>query len=314
VPRRWKVRIGAPVTQHTRDVSSGLGVVDSAVIAGEGWPWPQSTAEVGVESGASLTTWPGPGQYWAGTAGMTVENLIINTDLLIRANNVTVRNCRIVGGKINTGGNTGDPSQVYSGTLIEHVEIDGNNGAQEMGLDGSNATCRWVWIHGTSNGFRFFGNNTVEDSVVDGLVVPEPSAHVSGMGMNGGSGVTVRRCVIAARTVPQASASLVFYAQDYSRNVTLEDNLIIGGGYAAYLGWDSVLDDAAHEPQNIVVRRNRWSREHYTLCGFNGAARAWNTNKPGHVWSDNYFADPAGTGGIYNVVDGPLYADPVVVG
>lgn len=315
MPRRYNVRVGRARQDHVRSTSDLLGVLDprSVVVGGaSSWPWPQSTSEVGIASGVTLTPSGVTGQWTLSTPGAVVEGFEHDGDILIRANNITLRNCKVNGGKINTSGDGTGPA--LSGTLVERCEVDGLNGVQEMGINGSNATIRRCYVHGTSNGMRSVGGYTVEDSVVDGLVVTDPQAHVSGFGMNGGTDVAIRRSVIAARTVPQASGSIVFYAQEHSRRVTLEDNLIIGGGYAAYLGWDSTKEgDPLYEPQDIVVRRNRWSREHYPQCGFNGAARAWNTNKPGHIWTDNWFADKAPSGGIYNVVDAVAYPDPGVV-
>lgn len=214
------------------------------------------------------------------TDGAVIENMNVNGAIFVQAKGVIIRNVKAKW--INTGGNR-YPFVAYSpGTLIEDVEIDGQN-TSGMGIDGLNFTARRVNIHNTENGFRLFQNTTIEDSYVHDLYVASDvfDPHLSGLGSNAGSNFTIRHNSFDCYRVRGCSGALVLYNQPNMDNVLVEKNYFKGGSYCTYAGGPAGT--------NIDWLNNRFDR----ACQGDGsygpvsnkptdAASSWS----GNVWHD----------------------------
>jgi hypothetical protein len=214
------------------------------------------------------------------TDGAVIENMNVNGAIFVQAKGVIIRNVKAKW--INTGGNR-YPFVAYSpGTLIEDVEIDGQN-TSGMGVDGLNFTARRVNIHNTENGFRLFQNTTIEDSYVHDLYVASDVSdpHLSGLGSNAGSNFTIRHNSFDCYRVRGCSGALVLYNQPNMDNVLIEKNYFKGGSYCAYGGGPAGT--------NIDWLNNRFDR----ACQGDGSYGPI-TNRPtdsasswqGNVWHD----------------------------
>jgi hypothetical protein len=214
------------------------------------------------------------------TDNAVIQNMTVNGAIFVQAKGVIIRNVKAKW--INTGGNR-YPFVAYSpGTLIEDVEIDGQNNS-DMGIDGLNFTARRVNIHNTQNGFRLFQNTTIEDSYVHDLYV-DPSIvdpHLSALGSNAGSNFVIRHNSFDCYKVRGCSGALVLYNQPNMDNVLVEKNYFKGGSYCAYGGGPAGT--------NIDWLSNRFDR----ACQGDGSYGPI-TNRPtdaasswlGNVWHD----------------------------
>lgn len=74
-------------------------------------------------------------------------------------------------------------------------------------------------------------------------------------------------------------------------NILVENNLLAGGGYSLYSGYEPAK--TGNSPgTNFIVRNNQFSTRYYTDAGFHGpvtGAQPWDTD--GNVWSGNRWAD-----------------------
>lgn len=74
-------------------------------------------------------------------------------------------------------------------------------------------------------------------------------------------------------------------------NILVENNLIAGGGYAMYAGYEPAKPGNS-SGTNVVVRNNRFSTRYFTDAGFFGpttAAQPWDAD--GNTWTGNRWHD-----------------------
>lgn len=232
----------------------------------------------GTLPGVARTTYEG--NLDVTTDGAMIQNMTVNGAIFVQAKGVVIRNVKAKW--INTGGNR-YPFVAYSpGTLIEDVEIDGQN-TSDMGVDGLNFTARRVNIHNTQNGFRLFRDTTIEDSYVHSLYSPPDQAdpHLSALGSNAGSNFTIRHNSFDCYRIRGCSGALVLYNQPNMDNVLVEKNYFKGGSYCVYAGGPSGT--------NLDWLNNRFDR----ACQADGSYGPI-TNKPTDAassWSANVWHD-----------------------
>jgi|SRR5215510_8444123 len=264
--------IGAPRAQAT--AAAGVPEVTTGGFAhGD-----QITRDnVGVPAGTSLTTVAGDVEL--STNGETYTGKLVQGTILVRATNVTIRNCRV-----RSGINSYYAGVDYNPT-IEDCDIgaadDGTAPTSHRGDDGirfSSWTARRCVIEGFSDGAKINGGCTLEDSWVRVHFVS--GDHNDGVQNNGGSGaVVVRRCNIDARPTNNSSESgnaAIFSADGVSGTTTFTKNLVAGGGYTVRL----------HENGTYIVTDNKLVRGSYqfgthSLVG--GTISQWS----GNTFSDN---------------------------
>lgn len=245
------------------------------------FPGPGNT---GVPAGTVLRP---SGGFTVTTPGAVVENLDVTGCILVRANNVTIRNTRVRGscwaGAIDTD------YGAYSGILIHDVEIDGRNenaGAALLGNSGF--TCRRCNIHHGGGGVRMTSDVVLEDSWIHDIY-GAGDTHNSGVGSNGGRNFVVRNNNIDCSTLPNCSGALVLYG-DFNpvQDVLVENNLFNGGGFCVYGG--SVPGKPYPVASNTRFLNNAFGRSAFQDCGYYGPYTSW-SNANGNVWSGNHWVD-----------------------
>jgi hypothetical protein len=189
--------------------------------------WPDATT-TGVPVATTLTN---SGTVTVRTAGATVQNLNITGQIIVRAQNVTVRNCRI-----NANGAWWGIDADSHNTNVRDCEIFNNNFGNAAIL-GQGGTYLRLNIHGFENGIVTQGGCTVEDCYIHDLN-GGPDAHVDGVSIQQGSDTTVRHCRIESW-----DTSCVFIKNDFGSlsNHLVDDNLLINtpGKLTAYAVYSS---------------------------------------------------------------------------
>ena len=209
-----------------------------------------------------------------------MENKIFTRTVVIRANNVTIRNC--------LWRSTSDFRAFYvqpgfSGALIEDVEIDGMGSASlDSGISGGGWTARRVDIHGMSDGVKLDSGVTLEDSYIHDLWTTAPLPHSDGGQSMGANGVTIRHNRISMTTQPGQNAAL-WFAPDFGplSNFLVENNWLSGGGYTY---WSRSI--AGHVFRNNHFTRNAYQ---YGVVDIQGTV-----TRSGNVWSDTLQPIPGG--------------------
>jgi len=160
------------------------------------------------------------------TAGTVLQNLDISGGVQIKAHNVTIRNCRIVGGLYGVNASFG-----YTGLVVEDCTV--YNG-DSKGIYGANMIVRRCDISMYSDCMMVQSNVLVEDSYLHDLKITAGS-HNDGIQCRGGSNITVRHCTIQAQYQNQ-TAALIFQTETRGiDNVLFENNFLSGGTYTVYL-------------------------------------------------------------------------------
>jgi hypothetical protein len=208
--------------------------------------------------------------------GAVIENLLVRGTILVRANNVTIRNVIVDAAGALYGIRCEDAN--FTGTLIEDVEVAN---AASTGVYGSHYTARRVHVHHIgADGFKAGDNVLIEASLVSHVGLT-PGAHADGVQISGGIGIVIRgnRFDMPVDLTGTSSNGPVFIKPDFSAidDVLIEDNWINGGNFSVFMA-----DKVGAWATNVRVRGNYFGRDYRY-----GTARLG----PGTVWEENYWAD-----------------------
>ena len=167
------------------------------------------------------------------TPGAVIEGLDIQGMVTINANDVTLKNCRVTADSwavINvTSGKTG--------VVIQDCEINGLSakGVRGVSLNGS-ATVLRNNIHHVEDGIYLqSGSNVlIHDNYIHDLQSNWSGPHYDGIATDGGiSSITIRHNTIINRH-GQTSAIMLSNYFGSVRDVTVDNNWLVGGGYTVY--------------------------------------------------------------------------------
>ncbi|MFG1879468.1 hypothetical protein ACGFIV_32000 [Sphaerisporangium sp. NPDC049003] len=238
-----------------------------------------SAATTGVRPGSPLKK---VGEVTVMKPGAIVENLEVHGKLNIKADNVTVRNVRVIG--------EGDWSIIQaegaSGAVVEDCEISGDGVVKaQWGVlnQGGDITVRRANIHTVSNSVGT-DHGLIEDSYMHDFK-EYPGDHVTGPQINGspqkGLTLTIRHNTILNQ-IAQTSAISIY--QDFSRahDVLIERNLLGGGGYAIYGGAGKF-----GTPTDIRIIGNVFTRRLFPKGGFWGPLTYFDTKGKGNRFEGN---------------------------
>jgi hypothetical protein len=264
-------------------VSGGKNCVNQPSACG----FPDKT-NTGVVPGTQLTRVDGA--VTLSTPGMVYSNKEVHGNIIVKANNVTIRNVKIVGGSYYAISIQPWDNPV-TGTLIENVEIDFQGYDNGKGIAFSNYTARKVYFHNGADCFHFSSNVTIEDSYC--TVYPDNASaaqiqafcnkesHIDGMQNDGGNGIMIRHNTIL-NPCNETSAILISSNTSTIQNVTITNNLLGGGGWTLY------CSAAGNDVRNETVTNNRFSRLYYPKGGYWGPAAGCELADvfTGNIWDD----------------------------
>jgi hypothetical protein len=188
--------------------------------------FPDATT-AGVPTGVALTP---SGSLTINTPGAVIEGLDIQGMVTINADNVTLKNCKVTAGGwavINiTSGKTG--------VVIQDCEINGLSAQGVRGISGQGTFLRND-IHHTEDGIYLTGSNTlIQDNYIHDLQSNWSGPHYDGIATDGGvSNITIRHNTVIN---PHGQTSALMLSNYFGSvtNVTVDNNLLEGGGYTVY--------------------------------------------------------------------------------
>lgn len=241
--------------------------------------WMPDASNTGVPDGVTLE--PHAGTLTVTTDGTVIDGLDIDGCLLIKADNVTIRNTRI---------RCADTRALYAPTgygptLVEHVEVAGVAEPWSHGVVGHHMTVRHTDIHGFGDGVKLWTGSTYEHNYIHDLAVGD-GQHNDGMQMSGGHDVVIRNNRIV-HDPTQTSAILIKADVAPIYNLTIDGNWLEGGNYTLYLlgqGDDSTGGSTPYRAYDITAVNNRFGdHAHGPLLaeGLDGNF-TWDCN----VWDD----------------------------
>jgi hypothetical protein len=258
--------------------------------------FPDST-NTGVPGGMKLRKVPGqvssgPGWYYNDLGFVTVDKpgavlsgLYIPWIVNVTASHVTIKDVKVVA----TGQNAvGIGIENADDVTIEDSTISGINTRSGRLMDGIKD------VYGDAIGSRVLNNNIFQAStgvqIYQGLIQGNyihhlgmvSTDHVNGLTTNGDTHPLLIRHNTILDSYGQTDAIGLFQDFGVVSNVTIDDNLLAGGGYTIYGG-----EGSKGQSSHIVVTRNRISTKFFHLGGQYGPAAYFDPHGPGNVWSGN---------------------------
>ena len=235
-------------------------------------------------AGPGNTGYP-PGTVFKNTVGRTItaDNTVIDGEkiiggLYIGAKNVVVRNSWIIS---NFGGGLGS-----SGTGVINVQPGGSATITNNTLDGSNGTHAGIWHEGTkvvAKANNIFGVNdglwawdadnfSYQDNYLHNFTTLAANGHIDGFQTEGASHGLIRHNTFDV-SQNQDSDVAIWDGRRNSDDITVENNLMAGGGFAVYA---EDYSPSETNPQggftvtNIRILNNKFSTIHYPCGGYFG--------------------------------------------
>lgn len=208
------------------------------------------------------------------TDGTVIDAKLINGCVSVQANNVTIKNSRILGGNCARPVNINAP---YSGLLVVDSEIDGQNTAtcSEI-IGGGGYTLQRVHAHGCDQGPRLVGplSITIQDSYIANR---NHGSQAYRLTLNAGHSIK-----FIHNTIETANGPAIFTADYSTGDLILDSNLLVGTNYVL-----SLYDNRAWVRNNLIFDNSDGSYSSYF-----SAVRAWfgDGSDPGTTimeWSNN---------------------------
>ena len=190
-----------------------LTATKTAAVSQATTSWPNAST-TGVPAGTVLTN---SGPITVTTAGTVIQNKNIIGPIIVKAKNVTFKNCRINA----NGGFWGIDADGFNTNVFDCEIFNSNTG--NAAILGQGGTYTRLNIHGFENGIVTQGGCLVQDCYIHDLG-SGPAGHVDGVSIQQGSGTTVRHCRIESW-----DTSCVFIKNDFSAlfNHNVDSNLLI---------------------------------------------------------------------------------------
>ena len=223
----------------------------------------------GVPAGTTLKD---SGSVTVSTDGAVISGLNVKGTVTISASNVTLKNSRITG----KGFAIVRVSDSAKNVTVQDVEIDGlgfSGEGNSMGVIGP-ATVQRADITGVENGLTPGSGSVLRDNWIHGLAAPG-SPHIDGVQIDGGlSNIRVEHNNIDMHEWTQTSAVMIDNYFGPINGVTVNDNLLVGGGYTAY----SDGQFSGGTIQNVSFTNNRMGRGYYGYASIVKNSPVWSGN------------------------------------
>ena len=178
----------------------------------------------GVQDGVSLSP---SGSITVTQDGAVIEGLDVSGRIVVRADDVTIRNVRVSSNASHLIRNYG------KNLLIEDVTLVGEQPCS-AGIAFNNYTARRVDVSGCADGLKANGNVVVEDSYIHDLR-KWAGTHNDGIQSTGGSNMVIRNNTIEGAFRDSVSAIKFTSEFNHLSDVTIEGNQFFGGNYTIYL-------------------------------------------------------------------------------
>ncbi len=232
--------------------------------------FPDAT-NTGVPAGTTLTN---SGSISVTTNGAVVNAKNVSGTIEVHASNVTIKDTKITTGSIY-------PIRLFSGfsnLTIEDTEINGQSGclrAEEP--DGNIVKMIRINAHGCEDGVQMGGTDTLQDSYIHDLRYTS-SSHNDGVQQNGGSGDVVHHNTIIQK---RDQTSPINFTTDFGKisNITIDNNLLDGGGYIF-----NIRNGGSGNPTGVKITNNRLGRN--SVYTPNVIAVDGTITSSGNVWDN----------------------------
>ncbi|WP_433380416.1 hypothetical protein ACQPZX_15280 [Actinoplanes sp. CA-142083] len=239
----------------------------------------------GVPAGAKLKA-PSSTVLRVQKAGTVINGVDIRADISVEANNVTIKNSRVI-----TAGEWGIIQRAnVSGLVVQDSEIRGDGSARlQHGIFnlGGNITVLRTEVSKVTDAITTSAGLIQDNYLHDPAYFDGDHTDMieSDSGPGSGQQLVIRRNTVV-NTLDQTSAVALYQDFGVQHDTIIEDNLLAGGGYALYGG----AGDKG-SAYNVKVVGNVFSREVHPQSGQFGPVAHWDEHGSGNEWRDNVWAD-----------------------
>jgi hypothetical protein len=234
------------------------------------------------------------GSVYLKTPGMIYQNKTVTGDIIVSAANVTIRNVKLIATDAGYGIRAFGWNSGVDNLVVEDSEIDMNGHLGMKGIAFDEYTLRRVFLHNGSDCAHFGRNVLIEDSLcvngpdTNGDAWPDSTAfcsgsdHFDGFQTNSAANSTIRHNTLR-NPCSQTSNIAIFDDQGADRDITVNGNLLAGGGYTMYCPSD-------YPATNVNVTGNRFARTYSSRSGYWGPSVGCGSTGvqfTGNVWDDS---------------------------
>lgn len=258
----------------------------------------------GVQPGQVLTAVPGkktsgPGWAWNASYGTLVvtgaravlSDLSVAGSIDVEASNVTLDNLQVT----SAGSYWGIGLLHADGTLVEHCSISSpaasgpgrmQSGVKDVYGDTEGTTVKDDNIWHVEDGVQLAAG-LVEGSYIHAFAY-SAGDHTDGVDSNAGdpAGLTITGNTIF-NSLDQTDDIALFENFGPQMDVTITGNLLAGGDYSIYAGYNP----GNAVPSNIVINNNRFARIYYPNSGVYGPVAYAAIGVNGNTWAGNTWDD-----------------------
>lgn len=253
-------------------------------------------SNTGIAGCPALTRQPG---FTASMPGATYSDIDVSGTVTVTAPDVTLNCVRITDS--HPSDNNGYVLTLEgTNTVVAHTEVNGLGGEQDACIEAGGATLDYVDVHGCVDGVHMAWNVIIENSYIHDNRTSIPSPHMDGLQWIGCSTCAnvpadwrdeVRHNTIypgRGDGSPWTNSAVFVQAADGPvSGVTIDNNLLDGGGY-------TVFDNSQNgypTPSNVVLTDNRFgTRAHFGTGDLQAPAPSFT----GNVWDATGRPMPAG--------------------
>ena len=289
----WQGGLWFPNASNTGANLTGSLTAVPGTNSGPGWAWDASTSTVNI------------------TGSDTVAGLAISGAVKITANGVTLTNCSVTNG-ITVSGSSGSPvtgctigncavtvlynageviiTEYATGMLIHDCTLSGLNtswGRADYAIEAAEGGDSLTVLRCDISAFRVgfsCAQGWIQDCYIHdpGFFGPD---HTDGIDCEGNAApLTILHNTILIPITETAPIHLNGSSAQIS-GVTIQDNLLAGGGYAIYGG-----NTGSHgSPTDMISQGNWFSTMYFPDCGEQGPVADWYDT--GNTWSNNVWFD-----------------------
>jgi hypothetical protein len=270
----------APTSSVTPSPTPSATPTPTPTVVPAGFP---NASNTGVPAGTVLAK---RGSLTVTQPNTVIDSMEIDGCLTIAktASNVTVKNSLIRSKDCvwNIDDTAGAP-----GLKVIDTEIDGLGGTTgDAGIHGYGYTLTRVNIHGTGDGLKVGTGDVIQDSYIHDLAITS-SSHNDGIQCLGTTSLTISHNTIVVKDGATSAIILSTGSADAMRNVTISNNLLAGGAYTVYGGYQQGTD-VLSRVSNIQILTNQFSTQIFAKSGAFGPLTS--TSSPvvvsGNTWAD----------------------------
>jgi hypothetical protein len=234
--------------------------------------WPDAS-----NTGAKGTLAKQSGDLTITTAGTTLQNVDIAGTVTVRADNVTLKNVKVSSGGFWVVYNYGKNLTVTDATLTGTADT-------QASLAGDNITATRVNISGAGDGAKLGSNSSLVDSYIHDLGGAAQGAHNDGIELTGAVNSKVTHNTILNSNGQTSAIMLSEYYGTGNANVLVQNNLLGGGGFTLYGGYES----GKTLKTGLSVKDNQFTTRFFATSGYYGPVAYWDSR---NTWSGNTWAD-----------------------